>query len=655
MTPQQVAQALVAGAALSAVAVQGGEAGLVAAACVLPAVFAPFLRGPVATALARVALAAGSLAALVTLALGASVPQVLALGLSVLLVHQRLVPQDRRAERLALLLATLALVAGAGRATSPAWLVLWAAWALGLPVALGGVVPRARWRTAALALGVVGLGVALFLVLPRWSRPPGAAPTEGQIATGLSDHVALGDLARLADDPTPVARVRFDGPHDPPLLRVTALEAFDGRRWASTAPLRASPSWAAGPSTVVEVAQETLGGAVAVPGAVVTYLAGGTRLRQDATDGWHAPPTDPVRYTARVVDAGPRGPDRLDPATRARDLALPAMDADVVALARSLVASAGSDRDRIAQVASALATMTYTRDAGPPAVDPTRTFLLERRAGYCEHFASAATVLLRLSGVPARVVVGFAGGVADADGVWTVRRQEAHAWVEAHLDGVGWVVVDPTPPPDVRAATQVAVVGAPDGGDATAAPGSSGPPRLAQGLAAILRAPGRTVWQAVLAYDAPTQQALWTSTLTWPPVAWALATGAMVLLLGAARRRREAGATSRPTAGPRSGVAGAWDEAVTALAARGVRAPGDLPPVAASQWLAARAGAAGAPLVRLGWLHALVRFGGDDDASHQAEARTLVAAILRSLPENDRRDATGPIPGSAPPGPTRRR
>ncbi len=66
------------------------------------------------------------------------------------------------------------------------------------------------------------------------------------------------------------------------------------------------------------------------------------------------------------------------------------------------------------------------------------------RTGYCEYYASTMVVMLRLQGIPARLVEGFLPGQADANGVQTIRRSGAHAWVQAYFPGVGWVDFDPT-------------------------------------------------------------------------------------------------------------------------------------------------------------------------------------------------------------------
>jgi transglutaminase-like putative cysteine protease len=78
-------------------------------------------------------------------------------------------------------------------------------------------------------------------------------------------------------------------------------------------------------------------------------------------------------------------------------------------------------------------------------LDPTVEFLVKKQDAHCEFFASAATLLLRIQGVPARYVTGFFAHEKSEGGL-TVRQRDAHAWCEAWIDGVGWVTVEATPP-----------------------------------------------------------------------------------------------------------------------------------------------------------------------------------------------------------------
>lgn len=98
---------------------------------------------------------------------------------------------------------------------------------------------------------------------------------------------------------------------------------------------------------------------------------------------------------------------------------------------------------------------------------------LERRSGYCTHYASALAVLGRALGVPTRMVLGYsASGVqAEADFTYEVTADQLHAWVEAYIDDVGWVPFDVTPAStDDADADDTADTPAAQSGDDTDAP-----------------------------------------------------------------------------------------------------------------------------------------------------------------------------------------
>ncbi|MFI5205787.1 MAG: transglutaminaseTgpA domain-containing protein, partial [Candidatus Paceibacterales bacterium] len=89
--------------------------------------------------------------------------------------------------------------------------------------------------------------------------------------------------------------------------------------------------------------------------------------------------------------------------------------------------------------------MTYsTHPKKLRAANELESFLFETKEGYCEHFAGAMATLLRLKGIPARVVVGYAGGKYNELGnYWLISYSDAHAWVE-YWNAKTWVRVDPT-------------------------------------------------------------------------------------------------------------------------------------------------------------------------------------------------------------------
>jgi transglutaminase-like putative cysteine protease len=88
---------------------------------------------------------------------------------------------------------------------------------------------------------------------------------------------------------------------------------------------------------------------------------------------------------------------------------------------------------------------TLRLDPGEEAATPITHFLTTSRAGHCEYFATAATLVLRHVGIPARYAMGYSLKEVDpATGMFLVRYSHAHSWVEAWVDGA-WRTMDPTP------------------------------------------------------------------------------------------------------------------------------------------------------------------------------------------------------------------
>ena len=108
--------------------------------------------------------------------------------------------------------------------------------------------------------------------------------------------------------------------------------------------------------------------------------------------------------------------------------------------------------DNVTQVERVQAVLDYFVDQGfrytltpPPMPDhPIDDFLFIHQEGFCAHYASAMSYVLRLLGIPARMVAGYHGGESLQPDVLSVYQYDAHAWVEAWLDGRGWVRFDPS-------------------------------------------------------------------------------------------------------------------------------------------------------------------------------------------------------------------
>jgi hypothetical protein len=89
------------------------------------------------------------------------------------------------------------------------------------------------------------------------------------------------------------------------------------------------------------------------------------------------------------------------------------------------------------------ANYTYS-ESPPPRLFGLRAFLLRDKIGYCQQFSGAMALMLRMVGIPSRVVGGFAPGRRTRRG-FVVSDFDAHSWVQVYFNGIGWVIFDPTP------------------------------------------------------------------------------------------------------------------------------------------------------------------------------------------------------------------
>jgi hypothetical protein len=129
-------------------------------------------------------------------------------------------------------------------------------------------------------------------------------------------------------------------------------------------------------------------------------------------------------------------------------LQVPHTSPQLVELARSITRSATSIAQAVSLVRTHLLS-NYRYSLEIPmseSTQPLEEFLFERKSGYCEHYATAMVVLLRVVGIPARLVTGFLATEWNEFGnYYTVRQRDAHAWVEVYFPLSGWVTMDPTP------------------------------------------------------------------------------------------------------------------------------------------------------------------------------------------------------------------
>ena len=316
-------------------------------------------------------------------------------------------------------------------------------------------------RTALLGAPIM---VLMFLLFPRIG-PLWGVPQDGPASTGLSNRMRMGSVAEVALDDSIALRVKFDGSAPPAhsmYFRGPVLGHYDGNEWRPLAPSIPSPRRAPGnlrPQGVALPYEMTLeplrlamlplleasNGAPAVEGLQVF-------MQDDLQVVTDRPVLERVRFRAEAYTRFEHGPQLATPALRDY-VELPAnFNPRTLAWAADLRRQpryANADADSLA--AALLqhirrAGFSYTLAPGEyPGPDSIDQFWLDRKAGFCEHFAAAFVVVMRALDVPARVVTGYQGAdPLPVDGYYIVRQSSAHAWAEYWQEGAGWQRADPT-------------------------------------------------------------------------------------------------------------------------------------------------------------------------------------------------------------------
>ena len=316
-------------------------------------------------------------------------------------------------------------------------------------------VREAAWITGKMFLQSLPLAVLLFMLFPRlpgqfWA----VAPSRGAATTGLSDEMSPGDVSELSVSGALAFRAKFAGPLPAPAQRYwrgPVLHDFDGRTWRQPRALFVQQQVAAGApiydyQVMLEPHQRRWIFALDVP-----TLWPARRAIRSSDLQLLSPREQPISTltsfqlqsaTAYTV----QGP--LPEVMRHTDLRLPpGRNARSIALAREIRGRAGSDEAFIAAVLAKFRNEEYFYTLEPPRLqlDSVDDFLFNTRRGFCEHFASAFTMLARAAGIPSRVVTGYQGGEYNPiSGYLLIRQSDAHAWSEVWIEGRGWVRVDPT-------------------------------------------------------------------------------------------------------------------------------------------------------------------------------------------------------------------
>jgi transglutaminase-like putative cysteine protease len=295
--------------------------------------------------------------------------------------------------------------------------------------------------------------LALFLLFPRVQGPLWGLPQVNYGAkSGLSDVMSPGDVSALSLSDDVAFRVLFEIPPEKPsqlYWRGPVLWDFDGRAWRAGQIYTANSIEyeALGPplnyTVTLEPHDQRWMFAIDLP----SRAAPNSYFSVDYQMLARRPVRERVRYDMQSVPSYRVGVNEhrmhLRRALRLPDAAAPRAQA----LAASWRAELSGDRDIMLRALTMFREQPFTYTLAPPELgdNPVDQFLFETRSGFCEHYASAFTYLMRVAGVPARVVTGYLGGeINPVDGYLIVRQSEAHAWTEVWLSGEGWVRVDPT-------------------------------------------------------------------------------------------------------------------------------------------------------------------------------------------------------------------
>jgi transglutaminase-like putative cysteine protease len=328
-----------------------------------------------------------------------------------------------------------------------------------------------------ISIAILAITAGLFFFLPRTARAAFQhLVSRRDRLTGFSTRVTLGEIGELKRDNTPVMHIKMDHPEDrnlPLKWRGAALSEFDGRTWfvPPSTPQILRPDQAGllvlepAPPRRSEVRHisyavhlgEMSGDALFFAGTP-QYLRIDSLVFRNSLDNFRVRLSDAHNIWYQVYSRLELPSPDLDTANefvepltrewRGIYLQLPRTDPRVAELAHEITKGELSPSVQARLLEKYLRTRYgYTLELPQfePA-DPLAYFLFHRKKGHCEYFASSMAVMLRLLGIPSRVVTGFQSGVYNPiSSSQLIRSSDAHSWVEAWLPHRGWTTFDPTP------------------------------------------------------------------------------------------------------------------------------------------------------------------------------------------------------------------
>lgn len=325
-----------------------------------------------------------------------------------------------------------------------------------------GAVPS-LWKRIKLGLTILGMAIPLtliaFFLFPRIQGPLWGLPGDANAGrSGLSDSMSPGNISKLALSEEIAFRVKLSGatPAKSELYwRGIVLNRYDGRTWsheddakpaASTSDLISNGD-VLRQEIILEPSGQTWLFALDMPDAApqLEGMLSGINSQREMNSA--QPINNRIRYQANS-HAQYRLQSTLTAQALLPSLRLPASyNPQTLRYAAKLRQGISDERQIVNEVLQFFRRENFSYTLEPPllGVNGIDDFLFGSRAGFCEHYASAFVVLMRASGIPARVVTGYQGGaINNVDGYLEIRQSDAHAWAEVWLSGIGWLRVDPT-------------------------------------------------------------------------------------------------------------------------------------------------------------------------------------------------------------------
>mgnify|MGYP003631995022 CR=1 FL=1 len=314
--------------------------------------------------------------------------------------------------------------------------------------------------------------VVLFLFFPRIS-PLWQMPLKTQASkVGFSTDMSPGDVSELAKSSEPAFRVTFDMPlpeRSNLYWRGMVLDQFDGRKWTHTIgdggfsrlskvdPGRFFETKFPTYQVMLEPHQKkwvfALEGSKAASSNLKSIEMGLFFLKTDAIQAtryqMEIPPENLSDELSQVPTAFLLKKVSRIHNYQGQDLQLPSKQANprTQDYVKQLRIRFRNDVQFITHLLRQFNEDTFFYTLEPPLVGEhfVDEFIFDTKSGFCGHYASSLAYMLRLAGIPSRVVVGYQGGEYNKQSDYLIVSQfDAHAWVEAFLPDTGWLRLDPT-------------------------------------------------------------------------------------------------------------------------------------------------------------------------------------------------------------------